>query len=307
MREESLLAIYNLAKRDHRVVFIGSDLGPATLTQFQREFPDRFYMEGICEQAIIGMAAGLALAGYIPFVNTIGTFLTRRAFEQIAIDLCLQNLPVRLLGFGGGVVYAPLGPTHLAIEDMGILNTLPNMTICAPCDVPDVQRIIDSTQNLIGPMYIRLGRGDEPTVSADVNNFVIGEGLYLKRGDDVSLISCGSITHRVLDAATILESEGLSPSVVHFPCVKPIAIPFIEKLVQQTKNIVIVEEHVPIGGLGSAILELLCKTKLLSSCNIRHISLPDRFPEGYGTQEYLLDKYDLTPQTICNAAKDCLG
>ena len=120
MRRTCLDMVYELAKRDPRVVFIGSDLGPGVLDQMKTEMPDRFFMEGVQEQHIVGMAAGMAMEGYIPYVNTIATFLTRRCFEQLAIDLCLHNLPVRLIANGGGLVYAPLGPTHLAIEDMEI-------------------------------------------------------------------------------------------------------------------------------------------------------------------------------------------
>ena len=134
MRKTSLDTVYEMARNDPRVVFIGSDLGAGTLDQFKEEMPERFFMEGVTEQNIIGMAAGLAMEGYIPYVNTIATFITRRCFEQVAVDLCLHNLPVRLIGNGGGLVYAPLGPTHLAVEDMAIMRSLPNMTVVAPVD-----------------------------------------------------------------------------------------------------------------------------------------------------------------------------
>ena len=134
MRKTSLDCVYELAKSNNNVVFIGSDLGPGLLQNMKQEMPDRYFMEGVSEQFIIGMAAGLAMEGFIPYINTIATFLTRRCYEQIALDLCLQNLPVRLIASGGGVVYAPLGPTHLAVEDIAIMRVLPNMTIVCPCD-----------------------------------------------------------------------------------------------------------------------------------------------------------------------------
>src|SRR5881275_2159 len=134
MRKTSLDMVYELAKHDRRVVFIGSDLGPDTLKQLKAEYPRQFLMEGVSEANIVGMAAGLALEGKIPYVNTIATFLTRRCFEQIVLDLCLHETRVRLLASGGGMVYAPLGPTHLAIEDLAILRAIPNMTILAPAD-----------------------------------------------------------------------------------------------------------------------------------------------------------------------------
>src|SRR5580693_31690 len=152
MRQTALDMVTELARRDARVVFIGSDLGAGAMDVFRAEMPDRFFMEGVSEQSIIGMAAGLAMEGFIPFVNTIATFLTRRCFEQVAVDLCLHNLPVRLIANGGGVVYAPLGPTHLAIEDMAILRTLPNMTVVAPSDAEEMRRTVAATMEVPGPV-----------------------------------------------------------------------------------------------------------------------------------------------------------
>ena len=134
MRMTCLNMIHTLAKRDPRPVFIGSDLSPGLLGAMQSEMPERYYMEGITEANVIGMAAGMAMDGYMPYVNTIATFITRRCYEQVAVDLCLHNLPVRLIGNGGGLVYAPLGPTHLAIEDIAIMRVLPNMAVVAVCD-----------------------------------------------------------------------------------------------------------------------------------------------------------------------------
>ena len=142
MRKTCLDMVYELAKVDPRVVFIGSDLGPGVLEQFRDEFPDRFFMEGVSEANIIGMSAGLALDGFIPYVNTIATFLTRRCFEQVAMDLCLHNLPVRLIANGGGLVYAPLGPTHIAIDDLSLMRTLPNMSVVSPSDADEMKRFM---------------------------------------------------------------------------------------------------------------------------------------------------------------------
>jgi transketolase C-terminal domain/subunit len=133
MRATCLNMVHDLAKRDRRVIFIGSDLSPGLLAEKKNEMPERWFKEGVTEAKVIGMAAGLAMEGYIPYVNTIATFITRRCYEQVAIDLCLHDLPVRLIGNGGGLVYAPLGPTHLAIEDLAIMRALPNMTVTAVC------------------------------------------------------------------------------------------------------------------------------------------------------------------------------
>ena len=176
MRNTCLDMVYELAKRDRRTVFIGSDLSPGLLAGMKREMPDRYYMEGVTEANIIGMAAGLAMEGYIPYVNTIATFITRRCYEQVAIDLCLHNLPVRLIGNGGGLVYAPLGPTHLAIEDIAIMRALPNMTVIAVCDAAEMKRMMECSLDWPQPIYIRLAKGGDPVVSRGGLGFTIGNG-----------------------------------------------------------------------------------------------------------------------------------
>ena len=145
MRNTCLNEIHRLAKDNENIIFIGSDLGAGTLTNMQQELPDQFIMEGISEQHIIGMSAGLAMEGFIPYVNSIAPFLTRRCYEQVLVDLCLHDLPVRLVGNGGGVVYAPLGPTHLAVEDIAIFRVIPNMTIIAPCDAEVMKSLVEKT------------------------------------------------------------------------------------------------------------------------------------------------------------------
>ena len=165
MRKRSLDMVHALAKRDERVVFIGSDLSPNLLGEMKKEFPQRYYMEGIAEANIIGMAAGMAMDGFVPYVNTIATFITRRCYEQVAVDLCLHDLPVRLIGNGGGYVYAPLGPTHEAIEDIAIMRALPRMTVTAVCDAEEMTRLMDATLDWPHPIYIRLGKGGDPVIS----------------------------------------------------------------------------------------------------------------------------------------------
>src|SRR5437868_6287317 len=165
MRAACINMVHELARRDERVVFIGSDLSPGLLEGMRQEMPDRWFMEGVTEANVIGMAAGLAMEGYMPFVNTIATFITRRCYEQVAVDLCLHRLPVRLIGNGGGLVYAPLGPTHLAIEDIAIMRALPNMTVVSVWDADQMNRLMEQTIEWPGPIYIRLAKGFDPIVS----------------------------------------------------------------------------------------------------------------------------------------------
>src|SRR5580658_4311287 len=165
MRQTCLNMVYDLAKRDKRVLFIGSDLSPGLLGDMKKEMPERWYMEGVSEANVIGMAAGMAFEGYLPYVNTIATFITRRCYEQVAVDLCLHDLPVRLIGNGGGFVYAPLGPTHEAIEDIAIMRALPNMTVVAPVDAEEMRRFMAVTPDWPHPIYIRLAKGGDEVVT----------------------------------------------------------------------------------------------------------------------------------------------
>src|SRR5262252_5452530 len=180
MRKRCLDMVYALAQRDERVVFIGSDLSPGLLGEMKKAYPERYYMEGIAEANIIGMAAGMAMEGFVPYVNTIATFITRRCYEQVAVDLCLHNLPVRLIGNGGGLVYAPLGPTHLAIEDIAIMRALPNMTVVSVCDAEEMKRFMDQTLDWPGPIYIRLAKGFDPIVSREELGFEIGKAIPMR-------------------------------------------------------------------------------------------------------------------------------
>ena len=192
MRKTSLDMVYQFAKVDPRIVFIGSDLGPGVLDGMKREIPDRFFMEGVSEQHIIGMAAGLALSGFIPYINTIATFLTRRCYEQVALDLCLQDLPVRLIASGGGGVYAPLGPTHLAVEDLAIMRALPNMAVFAPCDAQEMRRLMQASIDWPHPMYIRLAKGGDAVVSNPDDGFRIGKAIlpfHYDRRDDTNCLA----------------------------------------------------------------------------------------------------------------------
>jgi transketolase len=294
MRKTCLNAVYDLAKSDERVVFIGSDLGPGTLDNFREEMPDRFFMEGISEQNVIGMAAGLAMEGYIPFVNTIATFITRRCYEQVAMDLCLHNLPVRLIGNGGGMVYAPLGPTHLAIEDIAIMRALPNMTIVAPSDAEEMERFVPKTLELPGPVYIRLGKGGDPVVSKPEHGFEIGRSIMLRPIGDVLIVSTGVMTKRALDAASRLADDGIDCGVMHMHTVKPLDGEALRVAARKVKVIVTIEEHTINGGLGSAITDCLVDTLGSPLPMIRRLGIPDTFTNEYGSQDSMLETFGLT-------------
>ena len=297
MRKTSLECVYELAKKDPRVLFIGSDLGPGVLDNFKKEIPDRFFMEGVAEQYIIGMSAGLAKEGFIPYVNTISTFLTRRCYEQVAIDLCLHDWPVRLIGNGGGLVYAPLGPTHLAIEDLSLMRSIPNMTIISPCDANEMKNLMFKTLSYKHPIYIRLGRGGEEIITNSVSEFEIGKGILLKKPKEVLIISCGTMTQKSLNVSKSLSKENIEAGVLHINTIKPIDEEKIVKYSKNCKLIVTIEEHIRSGGLGSSVLESLNDNKNYENRVLR-IGLQDKFPEQYGNQQTLQDALGLEENKI---------
>ena len=304
MRQACLNMVYELAKEDKRILFIGSDLGVGTLDQFKEEMPDRFYMEGISEANVVGMATGLALEGKIPYVNTIATFLTRRCFEQLVLDVCLHNVNVRLIGNGGGLVYAPLGPTHLAIEDIAILRAIPNMTIVAPADADEMRRFMPLTPSHQGPIYIRLAKGYDPIVTNDEVPFVIGKAIPMRQGSDALIVTTGITLKAALDASAELSEQGIESAVLHVPTIKPLDEEMILEYSDRVPVIVTIEEHTIIGGLGSAVAELLAEAHFGQVKRFKRIGLPDVFPDEYGTQDSLMQKYHLSSENLVSVITD---
>ena len=304
MRQSALNAVYELAKRDPRVLFIGSDLGAGVLDQMKTEMPDRYFMEGVSEAAIIGMSAGLAMDGYIPYVNTIATFLTRRCYEQVAIDLCLHKLPVRLLASGGGAVYAPLGPTHMALEDVAIMRALPNMTVVAPADAPEMTRVVEATLDWPDPVYIRFAKGGDPVVSSADRGFALGKAIAMRAGRDVAIVSTGVMTWRSLEAATTLAGAGIDASVLHVHTIKPLDEGAIRAAASASALVVTVEEHSRIGGLGSAVSDVLAEAGIRTP-QLR-LAFPDAFVGTYGSQDNVLEAAGLQPPHIAASVQQAL-
>jgi transketolase len=307
MREASLEEVYKLAKRDGRVYFVGSDLGVGTLNKFKQEMPDRFFMEGISEGYLIGMASGLALEGGIVYVNTIATFITRRCYEQLAVDACLHKLNVRMIGNGGGMVYAPLGPTHMAIEDLSIMRALPNMTIVAPADADEMRRFIPQTLDYPGPIYIRVAKGYDPIVTNNNIPFRIGTALPMRAGSDALLVTTGITLKSALDAAGQLSAQGIDTAVLHMPTVKPLDHEQLLDHASRVRAIVSVEENNIIGGLGSAVAETLAEANFDGAKKFKRIGIPDEFPDKYGSQSQLMDYFGISTSRIASVVTGLLG
>ena len=307
MRNTCLDCVYELARQDERIFFIGSDLGEGTLGDMKEELPDRFFMEGIAEQHLVGMSAGLAMEGKIVYLNTIGTFITRRCYEQIVVDLCLHNVPVRLIGNGGGMVYAPLGPTHQIIEDFSILRAIPNMTIISVADADEMRRMMPETVDYPGPIYIRLAKGFDPIVTDDEHPLKIGKGVPVRQGADALIVTTGITLGLAREAADELKSQGIDAGILHLHTVKPLDESLFLEMADSVKAVVTIEEHTVLGGLGGAIAEIVAETPFEQPKRFKRIGIPDRFPDRYGNQLGLMEYFGITTENLTATVNTLLG
>ena len=283
MRQTALNTVHELAQGDPRVVFIGSDLGSGTLEKMKVEIPSRFFMEGISEQYLIGMAAGLAKEGFIPYLNTISTFFTRRAFEQIAIDLALHKLPVRILASGGGMVYAPLGPTHTSIEDFALMQAIPGLKVFSPADSNEMKNLVVETLEDPEPIYSRFGKGGETVVTEKYSSSIYMPKIFGQKGAEVLICTTGVVLQNALSAQDILNREGIPVEVWHFPYLGGTSHSIVMNRYQEFRHILVVEEHIPVGGLFTNLLHLFNQEKLDARL-LNQISLPFHFSHKYGNQ-----------------------
>lgn len=286
MRNTCLNTIFEIAKKNKKIIFIGSDLGAGVLNDFKKKFPHRFFMEGIAEQYITSMCAGMAAEGLTPYFNTIGTFLTRRNFEQNMIDIGLHNLPVRLISNGGGLAYASLGPTHQAIEDIAIMRTIPNFHIICPCDANEMKNLIIQSQYIKNPIYIRLSRGGDDLIT-EKKKINYGKSILFQKPTDVLFVTTGIATQEALIASKTLNNLGIKTGVLHNHSVKPFDKKGFLSILKKQKLIITVEEHIISGGLGTIILEILNENGV-KNFNVKRIGIKNEFIKKYGSQQQLL-------------------
>jgi transketolase len=288
MRDAVAQALYELSKEDDRIFFVVADISPASsLDDFLRQNPTRFIDVGVAEQNLVGVSAGLAIAGYRPFAYTIANFTIFRPFEQIRIDLCYQNLPVVLVGVGAGLSYSALGSTHHTQEDIAVMAALPNMTIVAPCDPLEVKAAIRQSLMLDGPMYLRIGKAGEPDLSADaLEPFEIGKIRQLLAGQKTAILSYGPIMSLVVEAA--IDANNECPGAVAVFCahtLKPLDTDRIVTILKEFDTIITVEEHVASGSLGSSVIEIAYEHGLRT--RIHRLHLLDDYLHTYGSQNDL--------------------
>lgn len=283
MRKAALATIAELIHENERVVFVGSDLGAGTMDDARERYPLRVLMEGIAEQHLVGFATGLALEGFVPYVHTIATFLTRRALEQVIVDVSLHSLPVRLVGGGGGMTYAPLGPTHQAIDDFALMRVIPSMIVGAPADPREMSMMLRLLADAPGPAYVRIAKGGEPDVTANLPCLEVGRSRRVRTGEGIALLTTGALLHECLMAVSRLEQEGIDVTLEHVPFVAPMDVDAVRSLAHSHDHLVVVEEHLPSGGLASAVADLLAENA--GPARLYRATLPARYADKYGSQQ----------------------
>ena len=295
MRVAFTKILFNAAKRNKKIMLLAGDLGYSIFEPFIQKMPKQFINAGVAEQNMTGMAAGLAIEGKIPVIYSIIPFATMRNFEQIRDDICYQNLNVKIVGVGSGFSYGAYGHTHHGLEDIGILRTLANLIIFSPSDPREAESVTKWALKHIGPVYIRLGKAGEPILNPK-SQFEFGKGSVIKEGKDVTIFSTGSISANGLEAANALEKMGISTALISVHTIKPIDQELIIERAKKSKYIFTLEEHSVVGGLGSAVAEVIAENNL--NVNFKIIGAPDRFTKRAGRQEYMREVNGLSSQKI---------
>lgn len=291
MRTTFVTVLMERAEFDEKIFLLTPDMGFSVFERFKEKYPDRFLNTGIAEQNTVGIAAGLALSGFKPYIYSIAPFALMRCYEQIRLDAAYMQTNIKIVGAGGGVAYGSAGTTHHIIEDFAIAKVLPNMIVCSPADPVEARQIFEQSLCTESPMYIRLAKNNEPLVHAADDVINIGKAFTLKEGNDLEIITTGTITNRVIEWRPELQKQGISAGVTVFPTIKPLDTEFLDTLAKTGKRILIVEEHNIIGGLGESICAYLGKVN--AGNNIRHLGIPDVYSHYVGSQNFILGKFGL--------------
>ncbi len=300
-RESYGNALKELGEKNKDVVVFDADLSGATKTAvFKKEFPERFFNSGIAEGGMVGTAAGVSTMGKIPFVSSFAMFLAGRAFEQIRNSIGYPHLNVKLCATHAGISVGEDGASHQCNEDIALMRTIPGMTVINPCDDIEARQAVFAASEMNGPVYLRFGRLAVPVINKEDYKFEIGKGVTMKEGTDVTLIATGLMVSRALDAAKTLEEDGVSVRVINMHTIKPIDKDIIIKASKETKFIVTCEEHNVIGGLYSAVTEVVSQN---TPCKVIPVAVMDAFGKS-GNANQLLDIYGLNAENIINKVKE---
>ena len=305
MRTAFIETLTEMAAKDQRINLVVGDLGFGVVMKFAKQFPKQFLNAGVAEQNMTGIAAGLAMTGKIVFTYSIANFPTIRCLEQIRNDVCYRNANVIVVAVGGGFSYGALGMTHHATEDIAIMRALPEMQVVAPGDPLETVEATKAVAVGIGPVYLRLGRAGEPVVHQGPISWSFGKALTVREGKVLTLISTGAMLATATSVADSLAEQGIEICILSMHTVKPVDTNAIVSAARATRRIVTLEEHSVIGGLGSAVAEVLCDSRI-PGFQLYRIGLPSRFSKAVGDQEYLRKLAGLDVESVTNRLRRIL-
>ncbi len=288
MRTETIAALTEYARVNPDVMLLTADLGYSVLEQFAEALPDQFANVGVCEQAMVGIAAGLALSGRRAVLYSIANFPTLRCLEQLRNDVCYHNLPVTVIAVGGGLAYGAQGYSHHGVEDLGIMSMLPNIAVACPADPIEAEALIVKLLDRRGPAYLRLGRSGEPVLHQSGTDIQLDRSVRLRKGSDIALLAMGPLLGRALAAAEALEQRGISASVFSFPGFRPLDETAICCAAHEHRAILTVEEHSTTGGFGSRVADVLLAAGLAP--RFGKYGVTDALRGQIGSQSWLLDR-----------------
>lgn len=298
-RDAFAAALLELAEQQPQIVAVVNDsVGSSKIGAFQKKFPERLVNVGIAEQDLIGISAGLANGGLLPFVCGAACFMTARGLEQIKADLAYSNVNVKLCGMSSGMAYGELGPTHHSIEDLAWTRAIANMTVVVPADPIETRQAMYAAAAFRGPIFLRISRTGVPMVHGEDYHFQIGRAAQLRDGNAVTIIANGTMVSRALDAASLLAERGIQARVLNMATVRPLDREAVLHAARETRGIVTVEEHTVYGGLGSAVAEVVVQN---APVPMRILGVPGVFAPT-GSAEFLFEYFGLTPNRICEAA-----
>ncbi|HRO76780.1 MAG TPA: transketolase family protein [Crocinitomicaceae bacterium] len=293
-----------LGEKNPNVVALCADLiGSLKMDAFKKNHPERFFQVGIAEANMIGLAAGMTIGGKIPFTGTFANFSTSRVYDQIRQSVAYSNKNVKVCASHAGLTLGEDGPTHQVLEDIGMMKMLPNMTVIVPCDYEQTKQATIAIADHQGPVYLRFGRPVMPIFTAENANFQIGKADVLVEGSDVTIIACGHLVWKAIEAAKELEAQGISAEIINMHTIKPLDVDAILKSVAKTRCVVTAEEHMIAGGLGESVAQVLTTNDLVPQ---EFVAVNDTFGES-GTPMELMAKYGIDTPNIVTAAKKAIA
>jgi transketolase len=302
MRKECARAIEEMALADPRVVVVASDPSYDFMPELSAKCPERLMIEGVCEQALVGMSAGLASEGFYPFIFMLAVFGSRRCYEQLLLDFGLHGLSGCVIGAGGGLTYAALGPTHIAVDDFSLVSSIPGSAVLAPGEPREAVQLVQNARDFSGLSFVRLAPTSNPLQSAH-GDIVLGRGRTIGKPGIVLFVSCGAAALAVQEAVDILGRSGVAAGAIHLHTVKPLDINLIRGHVQIAQVVICVEEHRQVGGLSSAVLHgLMTDQPLIRLPRFASVGVDDKFPVGYGSYEELMAHYGITGASLAERA-----